>query len=103
MEEPATDDVVADIILLNDIKCMTLFNIGASHLFLSRTFATNGISILESIGIKRVQVSDHAFYIINYCPTCSVRMGDWIILADFLVLRRIDGFDIVLGMDWLSQ
>nr|CAD1842358.1 unnamed protein product [Ananas comosus var. bracteatus] len=33
----------------------------------------------------------------------AVQIGDWIMLANLLVLSRMKGFDIILGIDWLSK
>ncbi len=35
-EEPMVDDVVASIIFINDVRCIALFDTGASHSFICR-------------------------------------------------------------------
>nr|CAD1833855.1 unnamed protein product [Ananas comosus var. bracteatus] len=34
---------------------------------------------------------------------CPVQIGDWIMPADLLVLNQMWGFDVILGIDWLSK
>ncbi len=38
-EEPAVDDVMPGIISITDVRCKVLFHTGASHSFISRSFA----------------------------------------------------------------
>ncbi len=46
-EEPTADDVVAGIISINDIQYRALIDTGASHSFISRSFAlTHGLDVL---------------------------------------------------------
>nr|CAD1831628.1 unnamed protein product [Ananas comosus var. bracteatus] len=48
-------------------------------------------------------VPDHTLDIREYCPSCPVRVGDWIMPVDLLVLRKLGDFDVALGMDWLTK
>nr|CAD1829264.1 unnamed protein product [Ananas comosus var. bracteatus] len=39
----------------------------------------------------------------EFCPSCPVRVEDWIMPVDLLALRKLGEFDVVLGMDWLTK
>ncbi len=64
---------------------------------------THGLDILQSTNATTVQVSEHSFEILEYRPACPVRIGEWIVTVDFLVLRRLGDFDPIFGMNWLSK
>ncbi len=52
---------------------------------------------------KRVQISDQVLHVDKCCGSCPVQLGSWIMFADLLVLRQLQEFDVVLGMEWLAQ
>nr|CAD1840482.1 unnamed protein product [Ananas comosus var. bracteatus] len=39
----------------------------------------------------------------EFCPSCPVRIGDWIMHVDLLALHKLGEFDVVFGMDWLTK
>ncbi len=95
---------MADIILLNKIRYRTLFDTGAPHSFISQSFATtHGLNIVETKHIRWVRVPEHAFGVKKMCRSCPIKIWDWIMPANLLVLNRMVGFDVVLGMNWLSK
>nr|CAD1840548.1 unnamed protein product [Ananas comosus var. bracteatus] len=103
-EAAAAEDVVAGIILLDGIRVRALFDTGASHLFIDRLFAVlHGIPLVSLLYPGHVVVPDHTLDIREFCPNCPVRIGDWIIPVDLLALCKLGGFDVVLGMDWLTK
>nr|CAD1834482.1 unnamed protein product [Ananas comosus var. bracteatus] len=100
----AAEDVVAGIILLNGIRVRALFDTGASHFFIDWLFAElHGIPLVSLLHPGRVVVPDHSLDIIEYCPSCPVRVEKWIMPVDLLDLRKLWDFDVVLGMDWLTK
>ncbi len=102
-EEPAVDDIVEGIILINDVRCRALIDTGVSHSFISRSFSmTHELRVLMSEGIKVVQVPEHLFVVTEYSLAYPAQIGDLIMLVDFLVFRRLGDFDVVLRMDLLS-
>ena len=38
----------------------------------------------------------------TFYPWCRVRIGEFVMLADLIVLAMYD-FDVILGMDWLAK
>ncbi len=60
------------------------------------------VNIVDTGDFKKVQVPNYAFYITELYPACPVQIDNWIMLVDLLVLKRLEGFDVVLGMDWLT-
>nr|CAD1817186.1 unnamed protein product [Ananas comosus var. bracteatus] len=105
VEEPTVaDDVVAGIVLINGTRTRALFDTGASNLFISMSFAkAHGIEISENADAWWVYAPEHTFSVKKECAACPVQIGDWIMPVGLLVLSRMKGFDIVLGIDWLSK
>nr|CAD1829299.1 unnamed protein product [Ananas comosus var. bracteatus] len=104
-EDPAVvDDVVAGIVLLYGTRSRALFDTGASHSFISSSFAkTYNIEISDRPDAWWVYAPEHTFSVHEECAACPVQIGDWIMPADLLVLNQMKGFDIILGMDWLTK
>nr|CAD1834977.1 unnamed protein product [Ananas comosus var. bracteatus] len=103
-EAAAAEDVIAGIILLDGIRVRALFDTGASHSFIDRLFAElHGILLVSLLHPGHVVVPDHTLDIREYCPSCPIRVGDWILPVDLLALRKLGEFDVVLGMDWLTK
>nr|CAD1835013.1 unnamed protein product [Ananas comosus var. bracteatus] len=103
-EAAAAENVVAGIILLYGIQVRVLFDTGASHSFIDGLFAElHGIPLTSLLHPGRVIVLDHSLDIREFCPSCPVQVGDWIIPVDLLALHKLGEFDVVLGMDWLTK
>nr|CAD1820570.1 unnamed protein product [Ananas comosus var. bracteatus] len=87
-EEPAVvDDVVAGIVLIHGTRSRALFDTGASHSFISSSFAkTHDIEISDSADAWWVYAPEHTFSVHEECMACPVQVGDWIMPADLLVL-----------------
>ncbi len=97
------ENVLAGIILINAIRGRALFETGASHSFIGCLFTElHGIKIVPTLHPGQVFVLDHILDIPEYCPSCPVRVGDWIMPIDLLALHRFGEFNIVLGIDWLT-
>ncbi|XP_020102373.1 uncharacterized protein LOC109719935 [Ananas comosus] len=104
-EEPAVvDDVVAGIVLIYGTRSRALFDTGASHSFISSSFAKmHDIEISDSADAWWVYAPEHTFSVHEVCAACPVQIDDWIMPADLLVLNRMKGFDVILRMDWLTK
>nr|CAD1820407.1 unnamed protein product [Ananas comosus var. bracteatus] len=50
-----------------------------------------------------IVVPDHTLDIREYCSSCPVWVEDWIMPVDLLALHKLEDFDVVLGMDWLTK
>nr|CAD1824736.1 unnamed protein product [Ananas comosus var. bracteatus] len=95
---------MAGIVLINVTRTRALFDTGASNSFISMLFAkAHDIEISDSPDAWWVYAPEHTFGVEEECAACPVQISDWIMPADLLVLSRMKGFDIILGMDWLSK
>ncbi|XP_020080886.1 uncharacterized protein LOC109704553, partial [Ananas comosus] len=106
-EEPTEAEernVVACMILVNGVRARALFDTGASHSFINRSFAqVHDIEISLGESVWRVEGPERAFHVRKRCLACPVQVGDWIMPVDLLVLKRLKEFDVILGMNWLSK
>ncbi len=50
-----------------------------------------------------VRIPEHTLHVAECCRACPVQLGSWVLPADLLVLRQLQDFDVVLGMDWMSR
>nr|CAD1832941.1 unnamed protein product [Ananas comosus var. bracteatus] len=64
---------------------------------------THGIEITHNEDYWWVNAPEHSFHVHDECLACPVQIGDWIIPIDLLVLERMWGFDVILGINWLSK
>ena len=81
-----------------------LFDSGASHSFLSASFARSlglELDVLESPVFVDTLV-DVRVRLDRICRGCEFTMGDHQFAFNFIVLD-MSGFDLILGMDWLSS
>ncbi|XP_020081579.1 UBA domain-containing protein mud1-like [Ananas comosus] len=106
-EEPAEAEegnVVAGMVLVNGIRFRAMFDTGATHSFISRSFAEmRGIEVQLSGSTWRVDAPERSFIIRKECLACPVQVGSWIMPTRLLVLKRLKDFDLILGMDWLLK
>ena len=86
-----------------DVPARVLFDSDSTHSFVSPMFAAclvgevaplHCILLVSTLVGKTVQCE-------SYYPACKVRVGDFILSADLIILGMKD-FDVILGMDWLS-
>nr|CAD1818591.1 unnamed protein product [Ananas comosus var. bracteatus] len=105
VEEPAVpSDVVAGFILIKGTRARALFDTGASNSFISISFAkSHEVEMSDSPDPWWVYILEHTFSVTKECLACPVQIGEWILPADLLVLKRMWGFDVILGVDWLSK
>ena len=81
-----------------------LFDSGASHSFLSASFAWSlelELDVLESLIFVDTRVGGRV-RLDRICRGCEFTMGDHQFVFDFIVLD-MSGFDLILGMYWLSS
>ena len=95
--------VVEGTLAISDLPAKVLFDSDSTHSFVSPIFAAclvGEVAPLHCILFvstplgKTVQCE-------SYYPACKVRVGDFILSADLIILGMKD-FDVILGMDWLS-
>nr|CAD1831569.1 unnamed protein product [Ananas comosus var. bracteatus] len=106
-EEPAEAEdhhVLAGMILIDGVRSRAMFDTGATHSFISRSFARmHDIELQESKSTWRVSGPGRDFLVRMECSSCPVRLGDWIMPIRMLVFKKLKDFDVILGMDWLSK
>ena len=88
---------------VNSIPAKFLFDTGASHCFMSRSFVSKHDFILEMLGKPMGVVSPAKC--LSSCmlvPNVSIKMSKYKFLASPIVLGDSD-IDLILGMDWLSK
>jgi hypothetical protein len=104
---PAADDreqgdVVTDTVSVDSFVAHALFDSGASYSFVSKNFVSQaGLSVQRLGHLILVSFAN------GFISSCSVCQGCSVILADEfstnLVVISLGAFDVILGMDWLSQ
>ena len=87
-----------------DVQAIVLFDSGASHSFISESFAKK--CHLETITDNkewniRIPTGENRIMTL-ICERCPIILGHLVLSADLIVLDMRD-FDIILGMDWLSE
>jgi hypothetical protein len=99
MNEP---DTVIGMFPLNSFTSLVLFVTGASHSFISRTFATKNGFPTETIG-KTIKVSSPSGeLLVNAgCRQLILEIGRYK-FPTHLVILDSQGLDVILGMDWMT-
>jgi hypothetical protein len=99
MNEP---DAVMGMFPLNSFTTLVLFDTGASHSFISRTFANKNGFPTETIG-KTIKVSSPGGeLIVNAgCRDLIMEIGKYKFPTHLVVLDS-RGLDVILGMDWMT-
>jgi hypothetical protein len=102
-ESGGRNDVVTGILPVDSHDARILFDSGASFSFVSIDFARKAGLSVERIR-ESVVVSSPSGIISStiVCPGCSISIADEVFFAN-LVMISLDSFDVILGMDWLSQ
>jgi hypothetical protein len=104
MEEIPTGEVVtASKFLVNDHPAVVLFDSGASHSFVSSTFASehklNVITIVK--GGYCISAAGNNIMTNQVVKDVKIEIGDREFFADLVVLPGV-GIDVILGMKWMS-
>ncbi|XP_074346892.1 uncharacterized protein LOC141685702 [Apium graveolens] len=97
-------DVVADTLSLNFVPVKVLFDSGASKSFISKECVSKMNLILEDLNEPLlIEVANQDTVSVNrLCPRCHIEIGGHFFSVDLLPFQ-LGEFDVILGMDWLSQ
>jgi len=105
---PSTDDrergdVVTGIISVDSFDACVLFDSGASFSFVSEGFVVRANLSIQKIS-QPILVSSARGPISSCfaCLGCSTVLADEVFVANLVVIP-LESFDVILGMDWLSQ
>jgi hypothetical protein len=102
-EAQEAQGVVLGEFLVNSVLATILFDLGASHSFISSSFVEKHsipIVLLKSPLLTRTPGGDIKCPL--GCPRIRIILSGVEFLADLVVLKS-KGMDVILGMDWLSQ
>ncbi|XP_072980902.1 uncharacterized protein [Typha angustifolia] len=99
----ASNDVATGTLNLFSHTARVLFDPGATHSFISNSFACHADILMEPLEdilliatpVGETVVIDSAY------KSCTISFGDREFKVDLLPLELID-FDVILGMDWLA-
>jgi len=97
-------DVVIGTIPLFGISASTLFDSGATHSFISSTYVKLCSMTTQSLN-QNITVSTPTGDVVTckkIIEDCPIIKGDRVLPANLAMFRML-GFDIILGMDWLSK
>ncbi|XP_071713176.1 uncharacterized protein [Rutidosis leptorrhynchoides] len=103
-EAKDTPDVVSGTFLVNNANAQVLFDSGANRSFVSTTFCNNLDRCVEKLNdIYTVEIADgNHVRVEDIINNCTITLGK----TQFpitLVPIQLGEFDIVVGMDWLSE
>ncbi|XP_059664043.1 uncharacterized protein LOC132309782 [Cornus florida] len=103
-ESPSSPSVVRGIFLVSHSWARVLFDFGASYSFIASSFTR--VLGLEVSQLDRSLCVDtpigDSVTIGRVCRSCSITIAGRVIEFDFILLE-MTGFDVILGMDWLSS
>ena len=98
-EADNSSDVIMGNLLVNDFPAKVLFDSGASHCFMSKSFFIKhdfpSTSLHRPLGVVSPGAQMRSNSVV---PAISVKMGDYAFLASPYVLGN-SGIDLILGMD----
>ncbi|OMO58913.1 reverse transcriptase [Corchorus capsularis] len=100
----ASNTVVTGMVLVSSVYALTLFDTGASHLFVSPAFVEKLGVIVEPLDFEFViDTPTGGDVLVNQvCKSCIVVIEGVSLPADLVVLD-MHGFDVILGMGWLDK
>ena len=94
-------EVVMGTLLVNSFHAKVLFDSGASHSFISQSFANTSKINFEQLSIPLLVKSPGSSWQSNkVSQNVEITMGNLPFQASLIALRSSD-IDVILGMDWL--
>ncbi|GFS46043.1 hypothetical protein Acr_00g0099810 [Actinidia rufa] len=101
---PATTSVVSGILPICDQPAHVLMDSGSTHSFVSNSFehylTTSPVSLEYELSVSLP--SGDTMSCDRVYSSCEIRVNDVPMYVDLIPLE-IHGFDVILGMDWLSS
>ena len=96
-------EVVIGMILVNDIPAVILFDSGASHSFISQSFASQNNFPCSILGKHMLVQSPGSLLISNFvCRNLEIDIKG-VKFPTSLIIIDSNKLDIILGMNWLTQ
>ncbi|XP_076891657.1 uncharacterized protein LOC143543153 [Bidens hawaiensis] len=103
-EAKVIPDVVTGTFIIKSLPAYVLFDSGASRSFVSKTFACHSsFSRSKLINSLDVEIaSDKSFYVSEVCRNWKLIIQGEEYSIDLIPITLRE-FDVIIGMDWLSQ
>nr|CAE02842.3 OSJNBa0014F04.8 [Oryza sativa Japonica Group] len=96
-------DVILGTFLVNSVPATVLFDSGATHSFLSMSFAGNhGMEIEDLRRPLMVSTPSNQALSLKRSPSVRIEIQGVSFLANLILLESKD-LDVILGMDWLAR
>nr|CAH66120.1 OSIGBa0146N20.5 [Oryza sativa] len=96
-------DVVLGTFPVNSIPATVLFDSGATHSFLSKSFASkHGMEVVSLGRPLLVNTPGNQVFSTQYCPSVTIEIEE-VPFPSSLILLESKDLDVILGMDWLSR
>jgi len=102
-EAEASEEVITGNIRVHSLPVLALFDSGASHCYISDKFVALHSIPVRSLDHKwEISTGNGVVISSQACTDCPVELCDKTLAIDMLVLDT-KGYDVILGMTWLSQ
>src|SRR5512138_3711058 len=96
-------DVVLGTFPVNSIPATVLFDSGATHSFLSKSFASkHGMEVVSLGRPLLVNTLGNQVFSTQYCPSATIEIEE-VPFPSSLILLESKDLNVILGMDWLSR
>ena len=98
-----SSDVIMGNLPVNDVPAKVLFDTGASHSYISRGFVDKYKLPTKVLRTPMLVSSPGAEYMASQgCFQVPLSIGRHVFPSDLIILES-QGFDVIMGMDWLSM
>jgi len=96
--------VVSGMFLVNTLPTKVLFDAGATHSFINPATAKQIACVVEDLNMHLCVLTPvgSVYQTDRVVLNCSIMIQNREFLADLVVLN-IQGYDVILGMDWLTK
>nr|CAE04776.3 OSJNBb0115I21.3 [Oryza sativa Japonica Group] len=102
-EAQGAPDVILGTFLVNSVPATVLFDSGATHSFLSMSFAGNhGMEVEDLRRPLMVSTPSNQALSLQRSPSVRIEIQGVPFLANLILLKSKD-LDVILGMDWLAR
>ena len=99
----ATSDVILGTLPVNHVPASVLFDPGASHSFMSESYALrHGVPFEEMFSPMIIQTPGSKRQTSRVSHGNEIAIEGLVFLASLIALKSSD-VDVILGMDWLSR
>ena len=103
-DAPESTDVVEGTLSISDFSCKILFDPGATHSFISGKFAKLLDACVDELDcpVEVCTPLGASLTTYQYLKDCPISFSGKLLSANLIILP-IESYDVILGMDWLSE